>query len=229
MTTTQTSRPSAQAPSDRTRVRRNAKRGHYDRATLDAILDASWVCHVGYVLDGAPCVTPTLCWREGDYVYWHGSAASRMLRQVVGAEVCLTVTHIDGMVLARSGFHHSANYRSAMLFGRAELVPDAEKEARLNTFIDGIVPGRVADIRPATAQELKGTTVLRMAIGEASAKIRTGGPVDDEPDYAMDIWAGVIPLRVVAGEPVPDDRLNPGTPVPDYVHAFRARYGEDGS
>jgi uncharacterized protein len=145
----------SKAPSDRTRVRRVPKRGHYDRAAIDAVLDAGFVGHVGYVIDGAPYVTPTLYWRESDRVYWHGSSASHMLRQVEGATVCLTVSHIDGMVLARSCFHHSANYRAVMLFGRAEKIEDeAVKSAHLDRFIDGLFPGRVAEIRPVTVQEL---------------------------------------------------------------------------
>ena len=204
-------------------MRRLPKRGHYDRATLDAILDAGFVCHVGYVSDGAPYVTPTLYWREADRVYWHGSSASRMLRQTAGAPVCLTVTHVDGLVLARSGFHHSANYRSAMLFGRAEKMADADKTAHLDRFIDGLFPGRSSVIRPPTRQELKATTLLSLVIDEASAKIRTGPPNDDEADYGLDVWAGIIPLRPVAGPPIPDARLTAGTPLPDHVTAFRRR------
>lgn len=224
MTDKATARTAARPPSDRTRVRRAPKRGHYDRATIEAVLDAGFVCHVGYVIDGSPYVTPTLYWRDGDRVYWHGSSASRMLRQVEGAAVCLTVSHIDGMVLARSGFHHSANFRAVMLFGQAEKVTDqAVKSDHLDRFVDGLFPGRVAEIREATAQELKGTTLLSMPIEEASAKIRTGGPVDDEPDYASPVWAGVIPLRTVAGEPIPDERMESATAVPDHVREFMSR------
>ena len=162
-------------PTDRTRVRRLPERGAYDRATIDAILDAMPVAHVGYSIDGQPFVTPTLQWREGDHVYWHGSAASRMLRVIDGAPVCLTVTLIDGMVLARSAFNHSMNYRSVMLLGKAHAVTDpAVKEARLRTFVESQFPGRWDMLRPVTAQELKGTTVLGMPIDECSAKIRSG-------------------------------------------------------
>lgn len=210
-----------EAPSERVRVRRVHERGAYDRETVDAILDAGYVCHVGYVIDGSPLVTPTMYWREGDHVYWHGSSASRMLRRTEGAEVCLTVTHVDGMVLARSAFHHSLNYRSVMLLGRATKVEDpAEKEARLRTFVDGLFPGRWSDLRPVTAQEIKATTVLAMPIAEASAKIRAGAPKDDEEDYDLPIWAGVVPLATVAGAPEPCDRLQPRVPAPGYVEGW---------
>jgi len=222
---------SAAPPSDRTRVRRLHQRGRYDRETIDAILDAGTVCHVGYVIDGAPFVTPTLYWRQGDRVYWHGSAASRMLRTAAGADVCLTVSLLDGFVIARSAFHHSANYRSVMVLGRAEMVADAaEKAARLKTFLDGIYPGRWDRLRPATEQEIKATTVLSIPIDEASAKLRTGHPVDDEPDYALPIWAGIVPVRTVLGEPKPDPRLAAGIEVTEDIEAFRrARAGDDGS
>lgn len=211
-------------PSELTRVRRAPQRGAYDRASIDAVLDAGLVAHVAYVLDGRPVVTPTLYWREGDRIYWHGSSASRMLRRTQGAEVSIAVTHLDGLVLARSGFHCSVNYRSAMLFGRANLVPEDEKAARLDAFVDGVVDGRATAMRRPTIQELKATTVLWMPIEEASAKVRTGAPVDDEEDYALPVWAGVVPLRMVAGEPEPDPRLHDGTPVPDAVYRFVERW-----
>jgi nitroimidazol reductase NimA-like FMN-containing flavoprotein (pyridoxamine 5'-phosphate oxidase superfamily) len=203
-------------------VKRLGDRGRYDRGTIDAILDATPVAHVGYVFDGAPFVTPTLQWREQDHVYWHGSAASRMLETVEGADVCVTVTLIDGIVLARSGFHHSVNYRSVMLLGRATKVQDpAEKEVRLRNFIDGMFPGRWDTLRPATAQELKATSVLSIPISEASAKIRTGPPKDDEEDYALGIWAGVLPLSMQTLPPVNDPRLREGLTPPDSVAKFR--------
>ncbi len=209
------------APSARTRLRRRHERGHYDAETLHAILDSGLLCHVGYVIDGAPYVTPTLYWRQGGHVYWHGSSASRMLRhQGAGAEVCLTVTHLDGLVLARSGFHHSVNYRSAMLFGKADVVAEGDKEAHLEAFMERLFPGRWAELRPATPQELEATTVLSMAIEEASAKIRTGPPVDDEEDYAHPIWAGVVPLRTVFGEAEADPRLTEGVPEPKHLKHF---------
>jgi nitroimidazol reductase NimA-like FMN-containing flavoprotein (pyridoxamine 5'-phosphate oxidase superfamily) len=202
----------------RSRLRRSSERGHFDRPTVNAILDAGLLCHVGYVIDAKPYVTPTFYWRDGDQIYWHGSSASRMIRQANGADVCLTVTHLDGLVLARSGFHHSVNYRSVMLFGRAEKVTGREvKERILDQFVDLLYPGRSAEIRPSTTQEMKATTVLRMPIEEGSAKIRAGGPVDDEDDYALPVWAGVVPLAMVAGVPEPDDRLSAHTPVPAHV------------
>jgi len=212
------------APSERVRVKRVHERGAYDRATIDAILDAAPVAHVGYVVGGQPFVTPTLQWREGDHVYWHGSAASRMLEAADGADVCVTVTLIDGIVLARSAFHHSVNYRSVMLIGRASLVTDpAEKEARLKAFIDGLFPGRWAILRRVTARELRATSVLSIPISEASAKVRIGPPKDDEEDYALDIWAGVLPLRLETQTPISDPRMKADVPVPD--HVLRLRLG----
>lgn len=212
------------AVTDNTRLRRLHERGHFDRETVYAILDAGMICHVGYVIDGAPYVTPTIFWREDNRVYWHGSSASRMLRhQGHGAPVCLTVSHFDGLVLARSGFHHSVNYRSAMLFGDAEAVSDPdEKTMRLKNFVDGLYPGRWDEMRPMTGQELKATTMLSLEIDEVSAKIRTGDPVDDEEDYALDIWAGVLPLEITTGRPIPDARLKDGIPEPEYLKSFRA-------
>lgn len=199
------------APSPRTRVKRMHQRAAYDRATIDAILDASPIAHVGYQFDGCPFVTPTMHWREGDHVYWHGSAASRMLETVNGAEACLTVTLLDGFVLARSAFHHSLNYRSVMLFGQATMVTDpAEKEMRLKAFVDQLLPGRWPTLRPIKAQEVKATSILSMPIIEASAKVRTGPPGDDEEDYALDIWAGVLPVTTRAGALIDDPRLKPG-------------------
>ncbi|MGH6934034.1 MAG: pyridoxamine 5'-phosphate oxidase family protein [Dongiaceae bacterium] len=209
-------------PSPRVRVRRLSKRGYYDRATLYGVLDAGFICHAGYVIDGQPYVTPTAYWREGDQLYWHGSSASRMLRaQTPGIPVCITVTHLDGLVVARSGFHHSINYRSAILFGESEKVEDkAEKEAAMTAFVERIYPGRWRTLRPVTVQELKATSVLRMTIDEAAAKIRTGPPVDDEEDYALPIWAGVINLSTVAGKIEPDQRLSAGIPIPEDVYPY---------
>ena len=205
-------------PSERMRVRRMPGRGAYERATIEAILDAGLLCHVGYVLDGQPYVTPTAHWRQGDHVYWHGSSASRALRgQRTGIPVCVTVSLLDGIVFARSGFHHSMNYRSVMAVGVAERVEGAALLAALEQFSEKLAPGRWPELRAATAQELKATTVLRLSLEEASAKLRTGPPGDDEADYALPVWAGVLPLRVVAGQPVPDPRLGPGVPVPDAI------------
>jgi uncharacterized protein len=209
--------------SARTRVRRLPKRGVYERAVIEAILDEGLVCHVGFIDGGHPVVIPTLYARVGAVVYIHGSAASRMMRTLEdGADVCLTVTLLDGLVLARSAFHHSANYRSVVVFGRARLVAGrAEKLAALEAFAEQVAPGRWGDVRPPNARELKATTVLALPLSEASAKVRSGPPSDDKEDYARDVWAGVIPLRLVAGAPEPDPRLPPGVAVPDYVRDYR--------
>ncbi len=215
---------------DRSRLRRLHERGHFDRETINGILDAQPMCSVGYLIDGKPFVTPTLQWREGNHVYWHGSSASRALRRSQGAEVCLTVAMLDGFVLARSGMHHSVNSRSVMLFGQAHKVEDPQEKAqKLRRFFDGLFPGRYDGLRPDHAQELKATTVLGMAIEEGSAKVRTGGPVDDEEDYALPIWAGVIPVRTEVGPPIPDPRNLPGVAVPAHVTQFRARFTGMGS
>ena len=202
---------------DRSTLKRVRKRGAYDRATLDAIVDAAVMCHVAYVIDGAPYCTPTLLWREGDYVYWHGSSISRFLQQAIGAQACLTVTHLDGLVLARSAFHHSANYRSVMLFGEVELVEGEAKVAALKFFVDGTFPGRWDTLRPMTRKEERATTLVRMRIDEGSAKVRTGPPGDDKADYELPIWAGVIPVHSALGTPVPDELNLPDVQVPDHV------------
>jgi len=203
---------------ERSKLRRTHERGHFNRTTINTILDATPLCHVGYVIDDAPMVTPTLQWREGDRVYWHGSSASRMLRQSVGTQVCLSVTLMDGLVMARSAFHHSANFRSVMLFGTAEKVEDTdEKELRLKNFVEGLYPGRWDLLRPMNAQEVKATTVLSMPIAEGSAKIRDGGPVDDDEDYALPIWAGVIPMATTMGAPIPDPKNLPDLDIPDHM------------
>ncbi len=209
-------------PTEKTRVKRLHERGHYDRETVYAILDAGFICHVGYIIDDQPYVTPTSYWREGDRVYWHGSSASRMLRTISkGIKVCLTVTHVDGLVLARSGFHSSINYRAVMAFGEAEVIADeAHKRAALKAFMEHVTPGRWDTLRPVTSQELKGTTVLSMKLSEVSAKVRTGPPKDDEEDYALPIWAGVLPLRLVGGTPEPDPRLAQNVPIPEHAKRF---------
>ncbi len=207
---------------EKTRLRRSHQRGHFDRATIYGILDAQPMCNVGYVIDGHPYVTPTFQWREGNRVYWHGSSASRALRNAKDAEVCLTVSILDGFVLARSGMHHSANTRSVMLFGKATKVEDpAEKLAKLGRFVNGLFPGRYDTLRPDHAQDLKATMVLGMDITEASAKVRTGHPSDDEEDYALPIWAGVIPVTTQIGEPIPDPRNLDGVELPDHVRNFK--------
>ncbi len=213
----------ASPPSDRVRLRRKRERGSYDRATIDSILDEALIAHLGIVdRQGQPFVIPTLHARSGDVVYCHGSTASRTLRALAaGAPVCLTVSLIDGLVLARSAMHHSANYRSAVLVGRARLVDDeAEKRTALQAVVEHIVPGRWNDVRAPTDNELAATSVLAIPIEEASAKIRTGGPLDDEEDYALPAWAGVIPLVNRPLAPEPDARLRDGIPPPPYVTAY---------
>lgn len=211
-------------PTHRSKVKRLHERGRYDEESVFAILDAGLVAHIGYVIDGQPYVTPTAYWRRGRTLYWHGSSASRMLRtQTHGIPVCVTVTLLDGLVVARSGFHHSINYRAVMAFGRARKIEDAqEKEAELDYFIERIYPGRVATLRPVNQQELKGTTLLAMEIEEASAKVRVGEPKDDEEDYALDIWAGIIPIRQVVGAAENDPRLKAGVALPEHLQRFTA-------
>ena len=203
-------------------MKRLPKRGQYDRATINSIVDEGFICHVGFVVDGQPYVIPTGYARVDDHLYIHGSAASRMLRNLSkGVEVCVTVTLIDGLVLARSAFHHSINYRSVVILGRARLVDaEEEKNLALEALTEHIVPGRWADVRWPTELELKATTVLKLAIDEASAKVRTGGPIDDEEDYAMDIWAGVLPLTLSTGPAVDDSRLNSAVDPPGYVTEY---------
>ncbi len=209
-------------PTSRSRVKRIHERGTYDEATIFAILDAAFIAHVGYVMDGQPFVTPTAYWRQGRTLYWHGSAASRMLRfQEAGVPACVTVTHLDGLVMARSGFHHSINYRSVMAFGIAKLIDDPrEEEAQLDLFIDRLYPNRRATLRPNEKQELKGTTVIAMEIEEASAKHRNGHPKDDEADYALDCWAGIIPIHQIVGQPVADPLLKAGIAFPESLAGY---------
>jgi nitroimidazol reductase NimA-like FMN-containing flavoprotein (pyridoxamine 5'-phosphate oxidase superfamily) len=215
----------ATAPSARTRVRRVPQRAAYDRATIDAILDEALVAHLGFAIDGQPYVIPTLHARVGDTVYLHGSAASRALRTLgAAAPACLTVTLLDGLVLARSAFHHSMNYRSVVVLGEARPVDDpGERLLALEHFTERLVPGRWGEVRPPNAQELKGTRVLALTLDEASAKVRTGPPVDDDEDYALDAWAGVIPLAVAAGEPIADPRLRTGIGLPACVRRWNPR------
>jgi nitroimidazol reductase NimA-like FMN-containing flavoprotein (pyridoxamine 5'-phosphate oxidase superfamily) len=210
----------SQLLTDRTSLRRLPKRGDHDRATIDAILDEALVCHVGFVAEGQPYVIPTIHARAGDRLYIHGSAASRMLRTLSGGvPVCATVTLIDGLVMARSAFHHSMNYRSVVVLGTAQTVEaEAEKLEALRVIVEHVSPGRWSEARWPNDKEMKATSVLRLPISEASAKIRTGPPVDDEEDYGLPIWAGVLPLRLRAGAPVADARLHPEAPAPP---AFR--------
>jgi len=204
--------------SDRVRVRRKPERGHYDRATIDAILDGAILGHVGFVVDDQPYVIPTAIWRQGDRLYWHGSSASRMLRATVGARVCITVSRMDALVLARSGFDHSIDYRSVVVLGTAHLVEDdADKLAALETFVERLYPGRWATLRPPRPNELKATTVLWTDLTEASAKIRDIGAHDEPGDETWPTWAGTIPLRTMVGEPIPDVFVADGMPVPEVV------------
>jgi nitroimidazol reductase NimA-like FMN-containing flavoprotein (pyridoxamine 5'-phosphate oxidase superfamily) len=206
------------------RLRRKRERGSYDRSVIDAILDEALLAHLGIADEtGQPFVIPTLHARSGDRVYCHGATASRTLRALAnGAPACLTVSLIDGLVLARSAMHHSANYRSVMLVGQATQVRDpAEKRAALQAIVEHIVPGRWQDVRPPTENELKATAVLALPIEEASAKIRNAPAMDDDDDYALPAWAGVIPLSSRAGAPEPDPRLRAGTAVPAYASAYR--------
>ena len=210
------------APTERTRVKRLNKRALYDTETVHAILDAQPMCTVGYVFKGAPYVTPTLQWREGNHIYWHGSAASRMLEACEETQVCVNVTLFDGMVMARSAFNHSCNYRSVMAFGIAHKVLHRDdKEARLKAMVDQLFPGRWDMLRKMQEKELKATTILGLELNEVSAKVRNGPPGDDEEDYALPIWAGVIPLQTVASPALDDPRLLAGLVAPEHVAKFR--------
>src|SRR5262245_60326618 len=200
----------------RTKLTRLPKRGHHDQETLEAILDEALIGHVAWVWDGRPAVIPTIVARDGDRVLIHGSSASRTLRALrAGIEACLEVTHVDGIVLARSAFHHSMNYRSAILYGTLEPVEDAERA--LEIFTEKLVPGRWEHIRWPNRKELKATSVLSLPISEGSAKIRTGMPVDDDEDYALDTWAGVIPLRIEPQAPTADPLLRDGIALPEHI------------
>ena len=209
-------------PTERTQVKRLPKRGRYDTETVYQIRDKGFVCHVGFAVDGQPYVIPTNYGRSDDTLYLHGSSASRMLKTLsAGVPVCVTVTHVDGLVLARSAFHHSVNYRSVVILGTARLVDDAaEKMEALRLFTEHVMKGRWEDVRQPTEQELKATTVLALPLEEASAKVRTGGPLDDEPDYALPVWAGVLPLEIVARTPEPDTLRKNDPPLPEYLKNY---------
>jgi len=211
--------------SERSELRRLPKRGSHDPAVVHQILDAGYLAHVGFTVEGQPFVIPTLYGRDGEVVYLHGSAASRMLRQLErGVQVCLTVAIVDGLVLARSAFHHSMNYRSVVVFGTARKIDEEKRKLHgLRVISDHLIAGRWDAVREPNPQELKATMVLELKIDEASAKIRTGPPVDDEEDYALPIWAGVLPVRTTTAEPVADGRLLPGVAVPDHVLRYRAK------
>ncbi|WP_255953910.1 pyridoxamine 5'-phosphate oxidase family protein [Streptomyces odontomachi] len=220
------SAPTGYAPTDRTVPTRARERASYDRALVHAILDEAYFCHLGFVREGAPVVLPTLFGRVGERLYVHGSTGSRPLRMAgdtsgeadAGLPVCVTVTHVDGLVLARSAFHHSINYRSVVVHGIAHPVTDLdEKQAALNALVDHVVPGRAADSRPANPKELAATAVLRLDLAEVSAKVRTGGPNDEAEDLALPHWAGVVPVQTGYGPPVPSDDLPEQTSVPEYL------------
>ncbi len=212
-------------PTERTQVKRLPKRGVYEQEQVHAILDEGFICHVGFVADGQPYVIPTGYARCGDQIYLHGSPASRMLRAMgQGAPLCVTVTLVDGLVLARSAFHHSINYRSVVALGQARVVDDPEeKMTALGHITNHLAPGRWEEARLPTERELKSTTVVALTLDEVSAKVRTGPPIDDEEDYALPVWAGVVPLRIEAGEPLPDARLLEGVPAIDR-HRFTSRH-----
>ncbi|WP_133915317.1 pyridoxamine 5'-phosphate oxidase family protein [Streptomyces sp. NBC_00582] len=220
-----TPQPAAYAATDRTVPTRAAQKASYDKELVHAILDEGYVCHLGFVRDGAPVVLPTLYGRVGETLYVHGSTGSRPLRMAgqadPGLPVCLTVTHVDGLVLARSAFHHSINYRSVVVHGLAYEVTDPEeKRAALDALVDHVVPGRAADSRPADKKELAATAVIRLDLNEVSAKTRTGGVNDEPEDLDLPHWAGVLPLRKGYGTPLPEADLAPGIGVPDYLAAL---------
>lgn len=206
----------------RTRVTRAPDRADYDLATVAAILDAAPICHVGVIDErGFPVVIPTLHARADEQLYLHGSAAGRTIKAAGSSEICVTATLVDGLVLARSAFHHSINYRSVVIFGTGEVVEDeAGKLDALEAFTEKLIPGRWNDVRPPTRQELNGTAVVRLPIAESSAKVRTGGPIDEPEDYGLPVWAGTVPLRVVAGAPEADEALD-GVELPGYVDSYR--------
>lgn len=208
---------------ERTKIRRIPKRGVYDREEIYQILDEGFICHIGFTVNDKPFVIPTGYARAGDQLLIHGSSASRMMRSLAEEiDVCVTVTLIDGLVLARSAFHHSVNYRSVVIFGRAKFIADeTEKREALRAFTEHIVPDRWDDIREPNQNELKATTVLSLPIEEASAKVRTGGPVDDDEDYELNVWAGVIPLKITAGAAENDTKLKSGIAVPDHVLNYK--------
>nr|WP_295084001.1 pyridoxamine 5'-phosphate oxidase family protein [uncultured Roseateles sp.] len=221
------SKPTAeQPPSPRTRVRRIAENAAYDRATLLAIVDAAYLCHIAFSDGSASHCIPTACWREGQHLYIHGSNGSRMLKALTsGADICVTITHLDGLVLARSAFNHSMNYRSAMIYGQFECVDDLQaKRDSLARFMEKLAPGRQAQIRPGNDKEFNATTVLRISLDEAACKVRTGGPVDDEEDLALPVWAGVLPLIQQRGAPIQDPACQQAAP--EHVLAWQADSAE---
>lgn len=217
--------PGAVDPSDEVRIRRATERASYDSAAVHAIVDAGLVAHVGTVRDGKPVVIPMFCVRDGDSLLLHGAPAAGALRRAAeGIEVCVEMTLLDGLVLARSAFHHSMNYRSVVVIGEAEVVTDPDaKAAALDLFVERLLPGRQEELRQTTAKEIQGTSVLRLSLEKASAKVRTGDPVDDEDDYETGVWAGVVPITTTFGEPIADTRLREGIEVPAKISATVGR------
>jgi nitroimidazol reductase NimA-like FMN-containing flavoprotein (pyridoxamine 5'-phosphate oxidase superfamily) len=213
-----------QAPTDRTRIRRIATNAHYDAATLHAIIDDAYLCHIAFGdAKGAHCI-PTACWREGDYLYIHGSNGSRMLKRLMDGECCVTITHLDGLVLARSAFNHSMNYRSAMIYGRFEVVDAADARHAMEAFMEKLVPGRQAEIRPGSDKEYAATTVMRIPLTEAACKIRSGMPNDDEEDLSWPVWAGVLPFARVPQAPL--RHVDCTIAAPAYVQRWQASSGD---
>jgi hypothetical protein len=207
-------------PSDRTRVKRIARNGSYEQDQVRAIVDAAYICHIAFSDGhGAHCI-PTACWREGDYLYIHGSNGSRMLKQLMAQDACVTITHLDGLVMARSAFNHSMNYRSAMIYGRFEEVDEAGKRASLAAFMEHLAPGRQAEIRPGNDKEFAATTVLRIALAEAACKVRSGGVEDDEEDMDVAAWAGILPFTQLRLAPQQDPACQ--AEPPDYVRNWAA-------
>ena len=206
----------------KTKIKRLPKRGSYDRETIYRIIDEALICHVGFTIDCEPYVVPTAIARVDNDIYIHGSRVSRMLKHLArGEPACIVVTHIDGLVLARSGFHHSMNYRSVIIFGNGVPVVGPDKRNILDTFVDRLVPGRLADVRPISRKELAATTVVKFELNEVSAKIRSGPPADDVEDYTLPIWAGELPLSMTKGKPVTDPDMRMQLPVPNYVKRYK--------
>jgi nitroimidazol reductase NimA-like FMN-containing flavoprotein (pyridoxamine 5'-phosphate oxidase superfamily) len=217
----------APGPPDDVRVRRLATRAHYDRQTIDAILDAGMVAHVASLRDGLPVIVPMLYARDGDWLLLHGSPAGGTFRRARAADVCVAVTLLDSLVLARSAFHHSVDYRSVVVLGRAESVDEGERARSLEILTERLVPGRSASLRPMTREEVRQTALMRLSLEHASAKVRTGPPVDEEADYDRPVWAGVVPVSTRFGEPRPDPRLRPDIPLPDGIRALVDRSVEE--
>jgi nitroimidazol reductase NimA-like FMN-containing flavoprotein (pyridoxamine 5'-phosphate oxidase superfamily) len=208
-------------PGHKSKLKRVPKRGHYDKKTIYQILDASQICHIAFIHHDQPVSIPTIFGRSGDKLYIHGATVSRLIAELQkGFAISLSAAHIDGLVLARSAFHHSMNYRSVVVFGKAQLVSDEGKNEALKVISDHLIPGRWEEVRKPSFKELKATQVLEIIIDEASAKIRTGGPNDDKEDYELDIWAGEIPLSTVAQQPIPDKLMKPGLKIPKSVIAY---------